>query len=369
MYDERTYLLALNFIKGLGHVGAKKLLAHFGSAKAVFEAKKGIILKIPGLRKTTIDELTSRKPLERAAEEISKAGKINADLICYTDKEFPVRLKQIPDAPFFLYKKGNINLNAKRYLAIVGTRKPTHYGIDMTEKIIRELKAYNVVIVSGLAYGIDIIAHRAALKNNIPTIGIMGSGIDIIYPAIHRNEAVKMVRNGAVIAEQPIGTQPEAYNFPTRNRVISGMCDAILVIEAASKGGALITAELANGYDRDVFAVPGEVGKKYSEGCNKLIRDQKAHLITSAEDLAYFMDWSREEDILQDRSPSPDFDGLNEDERKVVEILMANKEGIHIDMLSWQSGIPMNKIASVLLKLEFEGMIKSLSGKKLKLIK
>jgi DNA processing protein len=221
------------------------------------------------------------------------------------------------------------------------------------------------LVISGLAYGIDIAAHKAALINKQPTIGVMASGIDIIYPAVHKQAAAEMIGNGGIITEYPFSTKPDAPHFPSRNRIIAGMCDAIIVAEAAESGGALITAEIANSYDREVFAVPGNLGSKYSEGCNKLIKNHKAHIFTSIKDIEYIMNWSTE-NLAQKTKNTPDLSFFTGEEREVI-VAMQATQGILIDELSWKSQIPVNKLASILLNLEFQGIVKSLPGKKFKL--
>jgi DNA processing protein len=258
-----------------------------------------------------------------------------------------------------------VDLNATKIIGIVGTRKATDYGKEAVEKILSELIPHNTLIVSGLAYGIDICAHKTALNNNQPTIGVMASGMDIIYPAVHKEIANRMIDNGGLITEYPFGSKPDAPHFPARNRIIAGLCDAVIVAEAADSGGALITAEIANSYNREVFAVPGNLGNKYSEGCNKLIRSHKAHILLNVKDLEYNLNWSTDENVKPKPAPM-DLSSFDEEEQEVL-TLMKEKEGILIDDLSWKSQIPVSKLASILLNLEFQGVIKSLPGKKFKL--
>src|SRR5690606_16227964 len=226
--------------------------------------------------------------------------------IFYTDKNYPTRLKQINDAPSLLYVKGNVDFENQKMVAIVGTRKATEYGKRCVEDLVAELVPHRATIVSGLAYGIDIHAHKQAVKNDLPTFGVMGSGMDIIYPSAHKETAKKMFANGGLITEHPFGTKPDAHNFPARNRIVAALSDAVIIVEAAAKGGALITADIANSYNKDVFAMPGNLRQSHSAGCNNLIKSNRAHLLTSVKDLEYIMNWdpavkpSRKESINLD---------------------------------------------------------------------
>ncbi len=264
MDQNRLSLLALHFVPGIGDYLIRQLISYCGAADKVFTTPKGKLLKIPGIGQATIKSLTSGKPLSLAEKEIEKAIHSEVELVFYTDKNYPSRLKEINDAPTLLYCKGNINLEQQKTVAIIGTRNATEYGRAQVEKIVKDLVPHQPLIISGLAYGIDIHAHKAALKNNLPTVGIMGSGIDVIYPAVHRETAMKMQEGGGLITENSFGTKPDAHNFPARNRIIAGLADALIVVEAAQKGGALITAQIANSYNKDIFAVPGNNGNSFS---------------------------------------------------------------------------------------------------------
>jgi len=367
MDDEKLYQVALSMVPGIGDITAKTLVSYCGSAKAVFNKNRAQLSKIPGFGQFYADKIISYKNFSLAETEINKCLKQNIDILFFTDKSYPKKLKHAPDSPTVLYYRGAANLNNKKTVAIVGTRKSTSYGREFTEKIIEQLKPHHALIVSGLAYGIDINAHKAALKNGLETIGVMGSGLDIIYPSIHRGIAMDMLRQGGLITEYKVGEKPDAHNFPARNRIIAGMSDVTIVIEAAKKGGALITAEIANSYNRDVFALPGDIGKKYSEGCNNLIKSNKAHLLTSIEDIEYIMNWESHTDATDQEDKYYDYSKLNEEERTVIETLKLVADGMLLDELSWKSQIPLNKLASILLNLEFNRVVKSLPGKKYKL--
>ncbi|MGE0589444.1 MAG: DNA-processing protein DprA [Cyclobacteriaceae bacterium] len=368
MDQERLSLLALHFVPGIGDFLIKQLVSYCGSAKDVFKLSEGKLLKIPNVGGVTVAALKSADPFELAEEELRKAEKLNTKLLFYYDSEYPSRLKQFDDCPSLLYVKGEVNLNTSRTVGIVGTRQATPYGKEMVEQVVRDLVPLQTMIISGLAYGIDIHAHKEALKNNLPTLGVMGSGIDVVYPAIHKEVAKRMMENGGLATENPFGAKPDAHNFPARNRIISAMSDALIVVEAAEKGGALITAEIANSYNKDVFAIPGAVGQTFSEGCNKLIKINKAHLMTSVKDIEYIMNW-KSEGPIEEQATQLDLNLFDQDERVVVDILKEKKTPIMIDELSRRTAITPGVLASLLLNLEFKNVVKSLPGKMYKLNK
>lgn len=365
---ERLSLLALHFVDGVGSYLIKQLVSYCGSAQQVFETPKGKLLKIPGIGAKTAEAILTARPHHLAEKEFKKAEREEVDILFFTDKQFPSRLKTIEDAPSLLYTKGNINLQHTKTVGIVGTRQATSYGKEMVEKMVEELVPHQPVIISGLAYGIDIHAHKQAIKHNIPTLGVMGSGMDIIYPAAHKETSRKMLDQGGLVTENHFGTKPDAHNFPARNRIIAGLSDALIVIEAAEKGGALITAEIANSYNKDVFAVPGNVGQTYSEGCNKLIRTNKANLLTSIKDLEYIMNWTMDK-ISNSSKPLTLFDSNDfaPNEQKIIQLLREKNGSMPIDELTWKSEILPGELASILLGLEFNGVIQSLPGKMYKL--
>ena len=343
----------------------KQLVSYCGSANAVFSTPKNKLLKIPGIGRLTAESISKDLPIKKAEAELEKCEKQGVQILIHTDKAFPKRLNHINDAPSLLYFKGNADLNSQKIVSIVGTRKATSYGKEITESIVEYLAPHNPIIVSGLAYGIDIQAHKSALKHNLSTVGILASGVNVIYPAIHRETADKMVKEGALISENPLDAKPDAPKFPARNRIIAGMADAIIVVEAASKGGALITAEIANSYNKDVFAVPGNVNSEFSVGCNNLIRSNKAHLLNSGKDIEYIMNWESNESGTSNQLP--DLSELNEDELIIINALVEHKEGMMIDNLSWKTSFQVGQLASILLSLEFKGLVISLPGKKYKL--
>ena len=362
MDQNRLSLLALHFIPGVGDYLIKQVVSYCGSAEKVFKTPKGKLLKIPGVGEATAAAILNGKPFQEAEKELKKAEKESVELLFFTDKKYPSRLKNIPDAPSILYAKGSIDFENQKAVAIVGTRQATSYGKERVEEIVKELAPHRALIVSGLAYGIDIHAHKQALKHGLPTVGVMGSGMDVIYPAAHKETAIKMLEHGGLITENAFGTKPDAHNFPERNRIIAGLCDALIVVEAAEKGGALITAEIANSYNKDVFAFPGGVGETYSSGCNNLIKTNKAHLLTSMKDLEYIMNWDAVNPKKKTKT-SISLADFDESEQTVLKILIEKKAAVLIDELSWKSNLPVSQLASVLLGLEFKGTVKSLPGK------
>ena len=365
MNGKLLYELALGLIPGIGDAHTKQLISYCGTAENVFKEKKGKLLKIPGIGEVLSEAILNQSVLKEAENELIKAEKNNTRILSYTSEEYPARLKNIFDSPSILYYKGAANLNADKVIGIVGTRNATEYGKEQVDQLIQGLKPHNPLIVSGLAYGIDIAAHKASLANYLPTVGVMGNGMDVMYPPSHRETANKMLVEGGLLTENRFGTKPEAPNFPERNRIIAGMCDVLIVIEAGATGGALITAELANGYNREVFAVPGDLGKEYSEGCNNLIKDHKAHIYTKVADIEYLMNWTP--GMAPQKQKTLDLTPFSEEEQSII-ILMQNNDGALIDDLSWKSQLPVSRVASLLLKLEFQGLVKSLPGKKYKLV-
>ncbi len=364
--EDLIYKLALTLIPGVGSVNGKSLVAYCGGVKAVFMEKKRALLKIPGIGEQTINAIANHNVFGRAEEELAFIEKNKITPLFYLDKEYPIRLKQCHDSPLMLYYKGTSALNAPKVVAMVGTRKATEYGRDMCRKIIEGLVEQNVLIVSGLAYGIDTWSHKAALDNKLETVGVLGHGLDRIYPFANRALADKMTESGGLLCEYMSNTMPDRENFPMRNRIIAGISDAVIVVEAGASGGALITAEIANSYNRDVFAVPGRLGDPHSEGCNKLIKINKAALIQSAKDISYLLNWVDEKDhkkIVQRQL----FLDLSPDEELIVSILK-EKGDMEIDTLLLETSLMPAKAASVLLNLEFEGVIRCLPGKVYRLL-
>ena len=366
--DDLKYKIALSLIPKVGHITAKKLVAYVGSFEGVFRESKKNLIKIPGIGNTIANLITSVNVLPKAEEEIEFIHQNNIKSIFYLDKDYPERLKHCDDAPILIYTKGNVDLNSRKIISIVGTRKATAEGKAFCEKLVKDLKdrEHNPVIVSGLAYGIDAVAHKSALDNELSTIAILGHGLDIIYPASHKKLANEIAHNGMLITDFPSKSIRDKNNFIKRNRIIAGLSDATIVIESGEKGGSLVTADIANSYNRDVFAVPGRVSDQYSKGCNKLIKTNKAAMLTSVEDLEYILGWEPENTnpnaIQRDL-----FVELTDDEKIIVEILKVH-DGLSIDNICLKANMSTSKVSPLLLNLEFGGVLRTLPGKIYKLI-
>jgi DNA processing protein len=359
--DDKVYLLALQLIDGVGPSTLRKLVDFAGSPSAVFKLQSKSS-KIPRLTEKIKIALQDSSYIQKAVEEIEFCKKHNIKVLPYYDDDYPRRLRHCKDAPAVLFYQGNVDLNYKKVIGIVGTRNATVYGTSLVEKLIEDLAAHrhSVMIVSGLAYGIDVVAHKAAIKNSIPTIGIMGTGSDTIYPSSHRSVALEMMKNGGIITEFSKGTKPDRGNFVTRNRIIAGMCDAVIVAESGERGGSLITADMAFSYNRDVFAFPGKVGDASSAGCNKLIKIQKAALLEGVSDLEYAMNWAPETTTNEPIQTSL-FEGMQPDERAIMELILLD-DTVTVDYLAAKLSIPMSQLNGILLNLELKNKIKSLPG-------
>jgi DNA processing protein len=370
--DDLYHELALTLLPGIGPQLTRQLMSYGSSAKNVFLLPPGKLRRIPGVGDATIKILTGPergKALAQAEASLRKAEKEGVEILFYTNKRYPTRLKLIPDAPVLLYYQGPADLNAPKVLALVGTRQATEYGREQTERLLKGVLPHQPLIVSGLAYGIDIMAHRAALQEGLLTVGVMATGLDIIYPAAHRKTAEKMRETGGLLTEFPFGTQPDRYNFPQRNRIIAGLADGTVVVEAAAKGGALITAELALSYDRDVLAVPGPLGAPSSEGCNALIKNNKAALYQEPKDLEQLLNWDAALHLPGKFQPPPSYsaDDFTTEEFAIITVLMASKEA-QMDDVAWKAQLAIHTVASLLLGLEFRGVVRALPGKKFVLV-
>jgi len=362
------YQIAVNLITGIGPVHTKNLVSYCGSAEAVFDMPKSKLLKIPGFGKKTVDLIkTNDELLKRAEEEIAFIKKNKIQPLFYSDKQYPQRLKQCDDGPAMVYFKGNANLNAQRMIAIVGTRRISDYGKQICAKLVSDLAKYNVTIVSGLAYGVDFNAHKNAVDNNITNIGVLGHGLDMVYPAVHKKLSLKMIENGGILTEFLSGSNPDRENFPKRNRVIAGMCDAVIVVESAKKGGSIITAYIAHSYNRNIYAIPGKVGDKNSEGCNDLIKRNMAGLIENAEDLAYQLGWETDKPKKKSKQRVLMID-LDEKENIVYTILKEKNEGLSIDQISIQTELPLSQLAATMLSLEMKNIIQAMPGNRYQII-
>ncbi len=364
MKDEQIYTLALTRIPGLGLVGAYNLVRTLGSASAVFQHRKNLKELIPEVSDKLIQALDCPEAFCRAEEELKYTEKNQIQCITLNEAAYPSRLRECEDAPLALFYRGNAPLNALRIVSIVGTRHATAYGADLCLSFIQELKEQcpDVLIVSGLAYGIDIHAHRAALQNGFPTIGVLAHGLDRIYPAAHRKTAIDMMEHGGLLTEFMSGTNPDRQNFVKRNRIVAGMSDATIVVESAVKGGALITAELAESYHRDCFAFPGRTKDLYSAGCNELIKNNRASLILSAEDFVNAMGWNLSSTPSSKTIQRELFPELNEEEKNIVQVLQRNPDGIQINILVVETNIPINRMSALLFELEMKGVVRALAG-------
>ena len=360
--------IALSLIPQIGPGIFKTIISYCGSPKNFFTMPKGKAEKIPGIGLKLLSQ-RSQYPqyLAQANKIISNSAKYGVQIHTYLDASYPVRLKAFADSPVILFTKGNVNLNPKRSIGIVGTRNASDYGKSITQKIVEDLAAYQPTIISGLAYGIDIEAHRAALQCDLPTIGVLGTSLDKIYPANHKSTAQSMIEKGGLLSEYKVGSELNKANFPQRNRIIAALSDAVIIVEAAIKGGALITAEIAYSYNKEVFAVPGNLQAKYSEGCNNLIRTMKAGIYMGPKEIEEALSWTPPGTAPAAKVPTLDMESFEPDEQLILKSLLENKE-LEIDQLSWMTHIPLSLLASKLLHLEFQGIIKSLPGKKYRMV-
>ena len=365
MTDSLRYKIALMLVPNVGSINGKKLVAYCGGVEAIFKEKKHTLLKIPGIGKSVVHALRQRNTMERADQELAFIDKHEITPLFFLDSNYPKRLKQCVDGPLMLFYKGKCDLNQGRMLAVVGTRKPTDHGKNTCIRFIRDLAGPGLVIISGMAYGIDSVAHRTALENDMESIGVLAHGLDIIYPAQNRDLAGRMLTQGGLLTEFFSQTNPDRENFPRRNRIVAGMSDAVLVVESAERGGALITADIANSYNRDVFAVPGRLSDEYSAGCNYLIKSNKAALVQSAEDINYLMGWDDKPDHPAAKQQKIVFD-LSREEELIVEVLKQHGS-LNIDQIFNLVQLGTSQLSSVLLSLEFKGAVRNLPGKVYKL--
>lgn len=364
--QEVLHCLALQQIPGVGVINARALYDTFGNATDVFKRRDELIHYTHLAQRRIIKMLDTPEAFRRAEQEIEFAEKNGIACMTIGDRQYPSRLRECPDAPLVLFHKGNADLNTLRIISLVGTRKATDYGRQLCTEFIAGIKQYcpDILIVSGLAYGVDIAAHRAALSNGLSTIGVLAHGLDRIYPPVHRNTAVEMLEQGGLLTEYMSGTTPDRQNFVQRNRIVAGIADATIVVESAAKGGALITAGLATDYHRDCFAFPGRVGDPFSAGCNALIRDNKASLILSAEDFVKNMGWETSATIRQ----TPEaiqrqlFIDLSPEEELIVKTIRPHHDGMQINTLVVEADIPINRACAILFELEMKGVVRALAG-------
>ncbi|MFT5165947.1 MAG: DNA processing protein [Saprospiraceae bacterium] len=367
MTDELFYKIAITKIPKIGPILSKNLISYCGGAAAVYQTKKSNLMKVPGIGAGMAEEIMKGREisLQLAEKECAYLEKNKVKALFYLDSDYPRRLKHFHNCPVVLYYKGNADLNHDRIIAIVGTRQPSLYGKLNCEEIVAGLEKYNALVISGLAYGIDITAHKKCVDIGLPTIGVMGHGMSMIYPAAHSSVAGKMVQNGGLLTEFTHDMTPEREFFPMRNRIIAGICDALVVVETAAKGGSMISAHMANDYGKDVFAIPGRLNDKMSEGCNHLIKTHKAALLEGVEDIGYIMRWDKQ--VENTGFQKSLFVELNEKEQQIVDLLK-NGEDLSVDKLCYETSINSGEMASLLLDLEFKGIIKHKPGKRFVLI-
>jgi DNA processing protein len=358
--ENLIHLMALLRVEGVGDIMAKKLLTHFGNAEAVLNAKNAQLAAIDGVGSVLLKNLKDKSVFDKATQELQFIQNNNIDVLHFQDEKYPDRLKHCIDGPVLLFSSGNINLKNRKIISIVGTRQITSYGMEFCRKLIEDLAPLDPIIVSGFAYGVDIVAHQLAMDYNLQTIGVVAHGLNQIYPKPHKKYVAKMEQNGGFMTEFWSTSNPDKENFVRRNRIVAGMTEATVVIESADRGGSLITANMANDYNRDVFAVPGRVTDKYSQGCNNLIKTQKANVLTSAADLVYILNW----DIKNETKPVQKqlFVTLDDDEQKVYDYLLKTGKEL-MDIIALHCDFPIYRISGLLLNMELKGVIRPLPGK------
>lgn len=360
MNPELLYQIALTKVDGVGDSIAKNLISFCGSASAVFKEKKSFLTKVPGIGSITAENICRFKDFSTIESELEIIDKHKINAHFYMDKSYPTRLRHCDDSPLVLFAKGSADLNHTRIVSIVGTRKSTSYGRIFTDDLVNAFKEHNVFIISGLASGTDTNAHKASLKNGIPTIGVLGHGFGTMYPGSNKNLSEEMLKNGALLTEFTFNTPGSKENFPKRNRIVAGMCDTLIVVESGIKGGSLITADLANQYNRDVFALPGRINDTWSLGCNHLIYNHQAAIINDISDLIVTMGFNTPTQKVK-KLQLDLLNGLSSDEMLIMNILQSGNTAI--DDLHFKSGIAVNKLAFVLLNLEFRNVIRAHPGK------
>ncbi len=372
--EETRYAIALTYMTGLSFATALMLYRELGGAKAIYDHRHDIRDVVPDCSPRLAEVLKNwSAPLEQADAELQFINKYNIQALPLADDSYPARLRECPDAPIIIYYKGTADLNQKHVINIVGTRHCTTYGQDLVRRFITQLKELcpQVLIVSGLAYGIDICAHRQALASDLETVGVLAHGLEKIYPTQHRDTAAQMIRQGGLLTEYVSYSHMDKSNFVRRNRIVAGMTDATILVESAAHGGGLITAEIAQGYGRNVFAFPGPVGAKYSEGCNNLIRDNGAGLISSAEDFIKAMGWQSDALLQQAKSEGIErslFPKLTNEEQAIVAVL--DQEGdLQQNILSVKTNLPIGKLTAILFQLEMKGVVRPLAGGNYHLLK
>lgn len=362
MNSDLKYPIALTMVKGVGPAIARKLISTFGGAKAVFDASRKELESIPNVGKLIVSQIKNEGLIEQSERELLFTKKVGGRVLYYEDSEYPTRLKDCDDHPIVLYQKGNMNLNEARVIGIVGTRRMTSYGKCNVESIVEDLhsKYPDLLIVSGLAHGVDGCAHRKAVDLGMQTVGVVGHGLNMVYPAEHRSLSEKMMMNGGLLTEYHSHCVVDRKNFVSRNRIIAGMCDIILVVESGAKGGALLTAEFANSYNRDVGAIPGRVNDSYSIGCNDLIKTNQATMIESADDILELMNWN-ENVVFKQSVQLSAYMNLTEKERLIISALELEGK-MQLNVLARKLQMPMADLSAMLFELEMEDFVVSSPG-------
>jgi len=362
MEEPDVYRIALSMVPGIGGITARKILACTGSAEALFSVPEKTLLGIPGVGELLAERIRSTAVLDLARRELEFINKGEIACLFYGEDVYPERLLDCYDAPMLLYRRGQVNLNGRRMISIVGTRRPGAYGMDMCKCLVRDLASFSrdLIIVSGLAYGIDHCAHKSAMENGLDTVAVLGHGLKYMYPAMHRNVAAKISMQGALLTDFASDQKPERNNFIRRNRIVAGLSDVTIVVQSGHKGGALITADIANSYHRDVFTFPGRVGDPASAGCNQLIKTHKAALIEGAGDVAYLLGWDTDPPVKKETQCKL-FQGLSDKEAQIIKILRSEGH-VSIDRICLKCSVPVSRISGILLNLELAGLIKCLPG-------
>lgn len=363
--EEILAVLRLQSTKSVGDILAKKLIATVGSAQQIFAEKKHTLQKINGIGSFVVQNLLDENNLRNAQKELDYINKNKVQYSYFLDENYPKNLQHCIDAPILLFHDGNMDLSNERIISIVGTRNMTRYGREFCEQFIQELAPYNPIIVSGFAYGVDICAHKSAIENNLQTIAVLAHGLEETYPKVHKKYIHQINEHGGFLTEFFHDETPLRENFLKRNRIVAGISKATIIIESAEKGGSLVTADIANSYDRDVFAVPGKVGDRMSQGCNDLIRNHKAFLLQSAEDIVKMLNW----DVAESKAPKQKqlFVELKPEEQQVYDYLQANENEL-LDVIAFETNIPVYQLVTILLQMELKGIVKPLPGKVFELV-
>lgn len=363
-YTKQHYQIAVTQLFGFGPIKSKHLIQSVDKIEDIFMFSFEKLEKQTKISKKTFISMKRDEALLKADFILKNVKKNAIDIIFYTDLNYPRRLKQCPDSPLIIYSKGSIDLNKYKYVAVVGTREASDYGKKLCTELIKSFINTDIVVVSGMAYGIDIFTHNLCIQHGVKTIGVMAHGLEIVYPQLHKSTASKMILDGGLISEYPPLTKPDKENFPMRNRIVAGMCDATIVVESKMKGGSLITAELANDYNRDVFSFPGNVFEENSEGCNLLISNNKAHLLRSGIDFLTKMGWNLSVDKAVQRPIFPD---LSQEEQEIIYLLEKSGQ-MNIDTMALTLKVPSSKINVLLFNLEMNGLIATIPGNRCQLV-